>query len=234
MIASPTTPMVAPIGCSVSVEMNSPIAPKAARQTTMYPQTSNNRHSPTAVDTCAPATSVTAKTVPISSAAYLTASSRVRCTGTASRYRRVPVLASPAIASPAMIATASGRNSGSSTASAASPTNRPLLVAWPTKPPLSPPSPLYFVASPMMIGTAASTPSPAMLRRRPKINRSSEIRNRSDGPLDGATGTGRAISAADTEALPGQVDEDVLQVHRHRPEGPYRDVVMDQRRDDRG
>ena len=34
----------------------------------------------------------------------------------------------------------------------------------------------------MMIGTAASTPSPAMLRRRPKISHSSDRKNRSDGP----------------------------------------------------
>ena len=37
--------------------------------------------------------------------------------------------------------------------------------------------PLYFTANAMMIGTTASTAMPAMLRRLPKINFSSERRN---------------------------------------------------------
>src|SRR6478609_2165226 len=102
------------------------------------------------------------------------------------------------------------------------------------KPPPPPEPRLVLTAIPMMIGTAASTPRPAMLRRRPKINRNSESRNRNDGPLDAAADGGRTISAADTETLPGESDENVLQVDRHRPERPHRHVVADQPGDDRG
>src|SRR6478672_6665903 len=195
MIANPTTPMVAPIGCSVRVEMNSPIAPNAARHTTTYPQTSSNRHSPTAVDTCVPESNVTGP-APNSTKPSTTPTTAISSTAT-----MVPI-------------------------------NSALFVAWSMNPP-PPPEPLDLTANPMMIGTAASTASPAMFRRRRKINRSSERRKRNDGPLDGAAGSGRAISSADTETLPGQGDEDVLQVDRHRTEGPHRHAVVDQRRDDR-
>ena len=95
----------------------------------------------------------------------------------------MPRLASPATASPAIVATARGRNSGSSAASAAKATNRPLPVMALRKSGPPPPGPGEDtrMATAMMIGTTASTPRPARLRRRPKMMASSEARNRSDG-----------------------------------------------------
>src|SRR6478736_4182300 len=250
MMASPATPMVAPTGCSVRVEMNRPMAPNAARQTVRYPQTSTRRQMPSAVDTWVPdsrvtgpapnstrprptpttAISSTAKAAEMTIDVYLTASKRVRWTGVAKRYRRVPMLASPATESPEMTPTASGRNNGNSTMSAASPTNSPLLVIWPKIPPSpSPVSPLNLIDSPRMMGTAARTASPAMFRRRPKINFNSERRNRLDSRLTLAGWT-RTDSTADTEALPRQGHEHVFQVDRHRSERPHPDVGPDQRR----
>src|SRR6478609_9963784 len=100
----------------------------------------------------------------------------------------------------------------------------------PSPPP--PPPPLYLTDSPMMIGTAAKTPRPAILRRRRKISRNSDNRNRNDGPR--VTAADVAKSATDTKSLPGKGDKDVLQVHRHRAEGPHRYAVTDQGFDDRG
>ena len=73
-----------------------------------------------------------------------------------------------------------------------------------------------------------------MLRRRPKISRSSERRNRGRGTADGAPATGtRRCSAADIEALPGQRHEHVLQVG-HRTEAAHRHAGVHQRGDDLG
>src|SRR6476620_9235491 len=57
--------------------------------------------------------------------AYLTISRRIRPAGATSRYRRVPCPASPAIVSPATTPTVRGRNSGTETTMAVTPTNRP-------------------------------------------------------------------------------------------------------------
>src|SRR5664279_4102646 len=96
-------------------------------------------------------------------------------------------------------------------------------------PPSPPPprlDPLYFTANAMMMGTTASTAMPAMLRRLPKINVSSERRNLVDIRRDrtggspcrptavASGGTRDTASAADTETLPRQGHEHVFQVHR--------------------
>src|SRR3954462_3194348 len=97
------------------------------------------------------------------------------------------------------------------------------------KPP-PPPSPLYFTASAMMMGTAASTPKPAMFRRRSKISDNSERKNRVEGLRD-LTGVMPATSAADPAALPRQRHEHVRQIDRCRTEGTQRHVFGDQRLD---
>src|SRR6478735_350060 len=119
------------------------------------------------------------------------------------------MLASPAIESPEMAATASGRNSPSSMVRAARATNRPFSVIELKKsgPPSSCPGVETFTAIAISTGTPASTSSPARLRRRWKINRSSERKNLVDGRRRGAI----SASTADIEALPGQRHEDVLQ-----------------------
>src|SRR5450631_164978 len=121
--------------------------------------------------------------------------------------------------SPAIVPTASGRKSPISRVSAARATNSPLDVIDAKK--SGPrPDPLVdtLTAIAMISGTAARMPSPAWLRRRPKISRSSERRNRVEtcrrGRVTGATATLAARSgvrsAADIEALPSKGHEQVL------------------------
>src|SRR5215510_5325453 len=114
-----------------------------------------------------------------------------------------------------MAATAMGRKSGSSTLSAASATKTPLSVIDEKKsgPPRRAPEPDRRTAIGTRTGTPASTSMPARLRRRPNTSTSSERRNRPPNrngarPAGGAS----AASAADIEALPGERDEDVLEV----------------------
>src|SRR3954469_18429625 len=162
--------------------------------------------------------------------ANLTTSSRVRLTGTTSRFRSVPIDASPATASPAATDTASGRNSGSVTTSAVKATNSPFPAIDPMKagppspPPRRPEPPESRIATAMRTGTQASAPSSAMLRRRPNTSRSSErsSRNVSDGVPRAGTATValRPVRAArsavrslvDIEALPRERDEHVLEI----------------------
>ena len=120
----------------------------------------------------------------ITTAAYLTASSRVRCTGTVEQ-----------VAQRAEVRLAGDRVAGDrrdrerqeqrqlDALSAASATKMPLLVIGgeevrPARRRPRGPATAIFTATAMMIGTAASTARPAWLRRRPKISRSSERRNR--------------------------------------------------------
>ena len=65
--------------------------------------------------------------------AALVASSRVRPDGRVSRYRNVPRLASPAMASPDTTATTRGRKKGMATVSPASAANMPLCETWSRK-----------------------------------------------------------------------------------------------------
>src|SRR5215475_12543706 len=132
-----------------------------------------------------------------------------------------------------MEATAIGRNSGISNSSATSATNRPLLVIWLTKlpassPPPPPPGGFTLTAIVSTIGSTASTASPTQLRRRPKINHSSERKNRVEkkggattpvavAGLAGAT----AASTADIETLPREVHERLFQVRGDDLETPY-------------
>src|SRR5262245_5440467 len=167
------------------------------------------------------------------SPANLTAIRRVRLTGTASRYRRVPVFASPAIESPAIAPTAISRKNGSSMASAVSATNRPLLTTLVrnTGPSFGSVGAELFTDTARMKGTDASTASPAQLRRRPKMSHSSDRRNRVLTRDRGAASRTAAVSTADIEALPGQADEHLLQIRRGDDESAYRDIVIDQRGD---
>src|SRR4051812_534813 len=73
---------------------------------------------------------------------------------------------------------------------------------------------VLLTAIAMKIGTAASTNRPIWLRRRRKISRSSERRNRVEGRRTGRVpeaDRGPVTSATDIEALPGQRYEDVLE-----------------------
>ena len=100
------TAIVAAMGCSVSVETNSPTAPRAARPSAEVRADQQQppqrlRRTPTwvpdsviigpapnrAIPTTAPATATTAtpQSAPMHSDRYLTTSSRVRWTGTVSR-----------------------------------------------------------------------------------------------------------------------------------------------------
>src|SRR5689334_723492 len=135
------------------------------------------------------------------------------------------MLASPATESPEMAATASGRNRPSSMLSAARATNSPFSVIEPKKsgPPLSRPGEESLTATAIRTGTAASTPSPAMLRRRRKISRSSERRNRVD--MLRVRGTA-PTSTADIESLPGEPDEDVLERGGVDPEPDDRHALV--------
>src|SRR5215468_3180135 len=162
-------------------------------------------------------------------AAYLAASSRARPAGTVSRYRSVPSPASPATESPETTATASGSTSAIMRVIAMNARNTPFPASWLMKDdPASPPRPPRGVASrsaiPSRTGRAARTASSARLRSRRKTRRSSERSRRSQlgtaprdpaswpaGPARPAGGTA-VTSAVDIEPLPGQPDEQVLQV----------------------
>src|SRR5674476_611236 len=178
-------------------------------------------------------------------AANFTASSLVRCTGTVSRYRNVPILASPATESPEMAATASGRNRPSSMPSAASATNSPLEVIESKK---SGPRPCLGFESltviAIMSGTSARIPIPAWVRRRPKTSRSSERRKRVETcrrgraardvgntvarPLSGPLSRPGGRSAADIEALPRQRNEQILQARTFDRKPGDRHIVLHQ------
>src|SRR5262249_42470358 len=167
---------------------------------------------------------------------------RVRSTGTASRYRSVPRLASPAIESAAIADTAIGRNSGSSTVSATSAAKTPFWVTWLRKGgPCAPDGGDTLTAMTIRTGTAASTAMPTQLRRRPKMSSSSDRKNLVEnrcGVRTSASWAGtwagparRRSSAADIEALPGELHEHLLQVSGEHPEPAYRYVGVDERGD---
>src|SRR4051794_9892272 len=156
---------------------------------------------------------------------YLTNSSRVRSTGTVSRYRSVPRLASPESVSPATTATASGRNSGSSADSAVNARNTPLPVTWAMN---GGPSPGRgrdaWIATPISTGARASTSSSAWVRRRPNTSRSSEPRRRRVG-YPTVTGAAVAVAVAvsvDIEAFPGEGHVTVFQAGALDAEAEHR------------
>src|SRR5512132_1287578 len=109
-----------------------------------------------------------------------------------------------------MALTAKGRNSGSSSASAAKATKSPLPAIALMK---SGPPPWLGeerrTETANITGTAASTPMPAIFRRRPKMILSSDRRNRVDTRARGGLPT-RMTSAADIESLSRQGHEHVL------------------------
>src|SRR6266516_2382858 len=166
-------------------------------------------------------------------AAYLAASSRARPAGTVSRYLSVPSPASPATESPETTATASGSTSALMRVMAMNARNTPLPASWLMKDdPASPPPPPRGAASrsaiPSRTGRAARTASRARLRSRRKTRRSSERSRRSQpGTAPGVlaswppgsappAGGAAVASAVDIEPLPGQPDEQVLQVGPRR------------------
>src|SRR5450631_269799 len=198
-------------------------------------------------------THIVATTEKIVMAANFTASSLVRCTGTVSRYRNVPIFASPAMESPEMAATASGRNSASSRLRAASATNSPFDVMEAKK---SGPAPGLGFESLTVIaiisGTTARMPIPAWLRRRPKISPSSERRKRVETCRSGRATVDVGVvlsrlslsplprpvfgpwvrSAADIEALPRERHEQVLEAGTFNHEPRHRHLVPNQCHDD--
>src|SRR3954454_4472419 len=133
------------------------------------------------------------------------------------------MFASPAMLSPATTDTASGRNRPISMVSAANATNSPFSVIDRKKSGASSPgwdSDVLTVTE-ISTGTAARTSSPAWLRRRPSISRSSERRNRGETAATGrrtAVEAGVGRSATDIEALSGQRDEHVLEGRPTDPE----------------
>src|SRR3954452_3296845 len=133
------------------------------------------------------------------------------------------MLASPAMLSPATTATASGRNSPISMVSAASATNSPFSVIERKKSGASSDGrdSELLTDTEIRTGTAARTTSPAWLRRRPSISRSSERRKRAETAATGrrtTVGAGVGRSATDIETLPGQRDEHVLERRSPDPE----------------
>src|SRR6476469_6460135 len=124
------------------------------------------------------------------------------------------MLASPATASAEIAATASATNSP-----------LPVIAERKSGPRPSSPGVETLTAMASRIGTDASTAMPARLRRRPKMSRSSEPRNRNDARRCGRTTAAppMADSTTDIEALPRERDEQVLEAgcldgeaaHRH-------------------
>src|SRR3954470_1016041 len=111
----------------------------------------------------------------------------------------------------------SGRNSGLVTRKAARAANSPFSVIPPKiDPPSRGPLPLALTATAMSTGTSARITSSATLRRRRNIIPSSERRN----------------LAGDIEALPGEVDELLLQARAFDAEPPDADPGLDERGDD--
>src|SRR5450830_65428 len=153
-IATTTVAAIAPAGTSLGVVRKSPTATSPVRDRATYTATPATRSSPLPSGTVdpesrvksrrpkytAPTTSattaiaITAPATNIRVASALTASRRVRDTGTASRYRSVPACASPAIASPDAIPVVSGRRNGRHMNRAATTRKSPLPVTLPTKP----------------------------------------------------------------------------------------------------
>src|SRR6266545_372483 len=124
-----SAPNPAPSDESVSVDRNSAIAATPSMHTVMNPTVASgavpSSTTPAAYEV--PTIAAIASRTNTASVSSLATSSRVRPTGRASRYRRVPVPASPATASPASTATATGRKIGSTIAIAAAGYSDPLL-----------------------------------------------------------------------------------------------------------
>src|SRR5262249_49008848 len=219
------TAAIAAIGCSVRLEMASPIAPSMAMAADTYSTTNSSRSSPSASGTVVPDSRVTGPTgnsaTPMISAvaatsrqettenttiaAYLTLSSRDRPAGTTSRYRAVPALAAPAGEPAATTATTSGSTSVSMMVSDRNDKNTPLPATWNRK---AAPSPFPLLlpprgtdtrrAIPRSTGMPTSTASRSRLRHRRKIRASSERSIRSHG----RTTPRRAVSPAAGAAPP--------------------------------
>src|SRR6266498_3639735 len=136
------------------------------------------------------ATTSTARNTNTTVTASFTTSRRVRPTGRVSRYRKVPRLASPATASPAITDTATGRNTGSTSASAAAGNSAPLLSTSPRKAGPSPgrgPMPVTFRNTATRVGRPASSPMLTQVRGRRTSLRSSTT---STGSLPRVRGPG--------------------------------------------
>src|SRR5215218_9374663 len=130
-----------------------------------------------------------------------------------------------------MALTAKGRNNGSSSASAAKATNSP-FPAIPLMKSGPPPWPEEErrIDTAKITGSAASTPIPAMLRRRPMIF-SSDRRNRLDTRARCGLPTTRT-SAADIESLARQRHEHVFKARLQHREPEHRNAGVHQVRHD--
>src|SRR6478609_1390157 len=112
----------------------------------------------------------------------------------------------------------SGSRNGRQRNSAATTRNSPLPVTWARNAGPCPDSALSRVTSstvPMTTGTSASPASSTRLRRRPSTRRSSDRSRRANATGGGAatreSSAASSTSARDIEALPGQLDEHLLQ-----------------------
>src|SRR5215217_505567 len=127
-----------------------------------------------------------------------------------------------------MALTANGKNNGSSRASAAKATNSPLpVIPLMISTPSSPLGEERRTETAKITGTTASTPSPAILRRRPKMILSSDRRNRVDTRARGGLATTRS-SAADIESLSGQGHEHIFKARPQHCESEDRHTSIDQ------
>src|SRR5699024_4189889 len=213
---------MAPIGTSVRVEMNRPMALSPSSEISTCRATSSDRNAAALAPTEAPETSVTGPTpnsaVPITQPAiriaagaatqnraaptYFTSSRRSRPAGPTSRYRNVPWPASPAIESPATTATVSGRNNGVVITSAVTEANIPF---WVTLAKNGGPWPGWggsaenHTTTASNTGITASAASIAQVRRRRNTSAISEASR------------DRVCSAGTVEPFPGQGHEELFQ-----------------------
>src|SRR6266542_1672417 len=163
----------------------------------VWPETDGSGLTPNIVAPTTNATAATTRTARNTNTivtASLATSSRVRPPGRISRSRRVPWLASPAPASPAMTETATGRKTGSTSARAAAGNRAPLLSTAPRKAGPSPglgPMPVIFRKMATSVGRPASSPMLTHVRGRRTSLRSST----------------RSIA----HLVPGELQEHVLQ-----------------------
>src|SRR5205814_7831027 len=148
--ARPAVAAMAPTGASVSVDTNRPMDARPSRDAATTAAAANVRTMPSANEIVVPervttlptgnrmtpasspprATATVAARQNTATVRALVASRRVRPDGRVSRYRNVPRLASPDMASPDTTATTSGRKKGMATVRPASAANMPLCETW--------------------------------------------------------------------------------------------------------
>src|SRR3954452_1645636 len=223
--AKPAVAAMAPTGASASVGTNRPMLANPSSEAATMPAAAKVRKIPSSKEMVVPdrvttwptgkrmtpamspprATAMVAARQNTATVAALVASRRVRPDGRVSRYRRVPRLASPAMASPDTTATTSGRKNVMATVRPASAANMPLCDTWSRnvgpRPDEGPPDRRTATAS--AAGMAASTARRTLTRMRRKSV---------------------ASSANNIEPLPGEGDERVLERGTDSGETAYGDA----------